>query len=169
MSKKTKILIIGVNGYKAAEAAFNFNKKADALIITGDGHAFLPKAKNLAINHANRKGVKWQALSREEFEDLDVSEIEKAEKVAAEAAKQAQKEADEEAHKEADRLAKEEEEEQKQAEHESNMAMIEEFEGVNLREKSPEEIKEWASTEKELTLEGETAEDLATELIDKLG
>lgn len=48
------------------EATFDFNKKAEKLFVTEDGHCFLPEAKNHAVNHAYKSGVKYFEVARDE-------------------------------------------------------------------------------------------------------
>jgi len=45
--------------------AFAYHKDTDALIVTEDGNIFLPQAKNFAIDHARKKGIKWFEVKRE--------------------------------------------------------------------------------------------------------
>ncbi len=46
--------------------AFEYNKDAETLIVTEDGHCFLPEAKNHAVNHAYKTGVKYFEVKKGE-------------------------------------------------------------------------------------------------------
>ncbi len=48
--------------------AFAYHKDTDALIVTEDGNIFLPEAKNFAMDHARKKGIKWFEVKRKDYE-----------------------------------------------------------------------------------------------------
>ncbi len=50
--------------------AFEYNQ-VDAVILIDDGTVFLTKAKNLAVDYARKKGLKWQIVKREDLNQSD--------------------------------------------------------------------------------------------------
>ena len=49
----------------AAQDVFAANKGVETLFATSDGQFFLPHAKNSAINHSNKTGLKLQEIEKE--------------------------------------------------------------------------------------------------------
>ncbi len=52
---------------KVLKEAFDYNQ-TDKVILIDDGTVFLPQAKNLAVDYARKKGLKWQMVTRKAIE-----------------------------------------------------------------------------------------------------
>ncbi len=52
---------------KVLKEAFDYNQ-TDKVILIDDGTVFLPQAKNLAVDYARKKGLKWKMVTRKAIE-----------------------------------------------------------------------------------------------------
>ena len=55
---------------KALKEAFAYNQ-TDKVILIDDGTVFLTEAKNLAVDYARKKGLKWQVVTRKDIEQTE--------------------------------------------------------------------------------------------------
>ncbi len=53
--------------HRIIKEAFEFNKNVQLLIVTEDGNCFLPEARNHAVNHAYKNGIKYFEVKRDDI------------------------------------------------------------------------------------------------------